>query len=212
MAEINNRVGIDYDTALRQINAMGAPAGGATPVVEAPPPAPAKDSRSSAIEALGSKIGTNYQKLDAALQKTPEAMPDLPALVAGIRRSGRLPMAEFGRRAADALVDEAAPMLLRWALDLFGPRVVVELQVDDEYLFDPPPKAFGTEVVDVLTALHVQGVRRILYRDVNPAAEPPLSRLQELGDRVPIRLIRDGDLEAIGPEIVGAARAFAAGG
>jgi hypothetical protein len=34
----------------------------------------------------------------------------------------------------------------------------------------------------------------------------------ELGDRVPIRLIRDGDLEAVGPEIIGAARAFAAGG
>ena len=34
----------------------------------------------------------------------------------------------------------------------------------------------------------------------------------ELGDRVPIRLIRDSDLEAVGPEIIGAARAFAAGG
>jgi hypothetical protein len=34
----------------------------------------------------------------------------------------------------------------------------------------------------------------------------------ELGDRVPLRLIRDGDLETVGPEIVGAARAFAAGG
>jgi len=32
----------------------------------------------------------------------------------------------------------------------------------------------------------------------------------ELGDRAPIRLIR-GDLEAVGPEIIGAARAFAAG-
>lgn len=34
----------------------------------------------------------------------------------------------------------------------------------------------------------------------------------ELGDRVPIRLIRDGNLEAVGPEIVGAARTFAAAG
>jgi hypothetical protein len=34
----------------------------------------------------------------------------------------------------------------------------------------------------------------------------------ELGDRVPIRLIRDGDLEVVGPDIIGAARAFAAGG
>jgi hypothetical protein len=34
----------------------------------------------------------------------------------------------------------------------------------------------------------------------------------ELGDRVPIRLIREGDLEVVGPEIIGAARAFAAAG
>lgn len=34
----------------------------------------------------------------------------------------------------------------------------------------------------------------------------------ELGDRVPIRLIRYGDLETVGPEIVSAARSFAAGG
>ena len=34
----------------------------------------------------------------------------------------------------------------------------------------------------------------------------------ELGDRVPIRLLREGDLNIIGSEILGAARAFIAGG
>jgi hypothetical protein len=34
----------------------------------------------------------------------------------------------------------------------------------------------------------------------------------ELNDRPPIRLLRDGDLEKVGPEILGAARAFVAGG
>ena len=34
----------------------------------------------------------------------------------------------------------------------------------------------------------------------------------ELGDRVPIRLLREGDLNIIGAEILGAARAFIAGG
>jgi hypothetical protein len=34
----------------------------------------------------------------------------------------------------------------------------------------------------------------------------------ELNDRVPIRLLRDGDLEEVGPEILGAVRAFLAGG
>ena len=32
----------------------------------------------------------------------------------------------------------------------------------------------------------------------------------ELGDRVPLRLLREGDLDAIAPEILGAARAFLA--
>ncbi len=34
----------------------------------------------------------------------------------------------------------------------------------------------------------------------------------ELKDRVPIRLLREGDLEIVGPEILGAVRAFVAGG
>ncbi len=34
----------------------------------------------------------------------------------------------------------------------------------------------------------------------------------ELNDRVPIRLLREGDLEKVGPELLVAARAFIAGG
>ena len=34
----------------------------------------------------------------------------------------------------------------------------------------------------------------------------------ELGDRVPLRLLREGDLALVGPEVLGAARAFIAGG
>lgn len=34
----------------------------------------------------------------------------------------------------------------------------------------------------------------------------------ELNDRVPIRLLREADLEKVGPEILGAVRAFVAGG
>lgn len=34
----------------------------------------------------------------------------------------------------------------------------------------------------------------------------------ELQDRTPIRLLREGDLEKVGPELLGAARAFIAGG
>jgi hypothetical protein len=34
----------------------------------------------------------------------------------------------------------------------------------------------------------------------------------ELGDRVPLRLMREGDLHIVGPEVLRAARAFLAGG
>jgi hypothetical protein len=34
----------------------------------------------------------------------------------------------------------------------------------------------------------------------------------ELNDRVPLRLLREGDLEMVGPEILAAVRAFVAGG
>jgi len=34
----------------------------------------------------------------------------------------------------------------------------------------------------------------------------------ELDDRVPLRLLREGDLEKVGPELLGAVRAFVAGG
>ena len=34
----------------------------------------------------------------------------------------------------------------------------------------------------------------------------------ELNERVPVRLLREGDIERVGPEILGAARAFLAGG
>jgi hypothetical protein len=34
----------------------------------------------------------------------------------------------------------------------------------------------------------------------------------ELGDRTPIRLLRDGDLDSVAVEVLGAARAFVAGG
>ncbi|MDY0746705.1 exodeoxyribonuclease V subunit gamma [Paucibacter sp. R3-3] len=75
--------------------------------------APDDNDESFGLDGLG-HYGLLGAVLDAALQET-EAVPDLPALVAGIRRTGQLPMAEFGRRTAELLVDEAGPMLLRWA-------------------------------------------------------------------------------------------------
>jgi phosphoribosylformimino-5-aminoimidazole carboxamide ribonucleotide (ProFAR) isomerase len=98
-------------------------------------------------------------------------------------RIERLAKAGFGT----VVVDQTAvfdPVVLRWALDLYGPRLVVEVLVDGEYVFDPPPNAFGRELVDVLGDLHFQGVRRLLYRDVT-GETLPLQRLLELRDRLP---------------------------
>lgn len=113
---------------------------------------------------------------------------------------------------ASIVVDQAAifdPVLLRWALDLYGPRLVVEIQADGEYVFDAPPAAFGRELLDLVGDLHFQGVRRLLYRDVT-TGELPLQRLLELADRLPgLRLTFQGgvrDVEAIAElAMVGAA-------
>lgn len=130
--------------------------------------------------------------------------------VAGVplRYEGRLRegarIERLARGGLDSIVvDQAAvfdPVLLRWALDLYGPRLVVELQADGEYVFDAPPAAFGRELVDVVGDLHFQGVRRLLYRDIT-SGELPLQRLLELADRHPgLRLTFQGgvrDVEAV---------------
>lgn len=107
------------------------------------------------------------------------------------RRLERLAKAGF----ASVVVDQAAvfePILLRWALDLYGPRLLVEVQADGEYVFDAPPNAFGRELVDVLGDLHFQGVRRLLYRDVT-GTELPLRALLSLTDRLTgMRIVYQG--------------------
>lgn len=140
--------------------------------------------------------------------------------VAGVplRYDGRLCEGSRIERLARAglgsiVVSQAAvfdPVLLRWALDLHGARLLVEVQVDGEYAFDAPPAAFGRELVDLVADLHFQGVRRIVYRDVT-TGELPLQRLLELADRLPgLRLsfqgaVRDvaaiAELAMVGPSI-----------
>jgi phosphoribosylformimino-5-aminoimidazole carboxamide ribonucleotide (ProFAR) isomerase len=112
-------------------------------------------------------------------------------------RIERLSRAGFGAVTVDqhAVFD---PMLLRWALDLYGARLLVEIQVDGEYVFDAPPAAFGKELVDVLADLHFQGVRRLLYRDIT-GAELPLRQLLELADRLPgLRMTYQGRVRGVG--------------
>jgi hypothetical protein len=58
------------------------------------------------------------------------------------------------------------------------------------------------QVVRTLTDHDSQRIVQAWLTGVNP----------ELGDRVPLRLLREGDLNVVGSEVLAAARAFIAGG
>jgi len=61
--------------------------------------------------------------------------------------------------------------------------------------------------------LTFQVVRTLLDHDPPNVVQAWLTGVNpELGDRVPLRLLREGDLEVIAPEVLAAARAFISGG
>ena len=61
--------------------------------------------------------------------------------------------------------------------------------------------------------LTFQVVRTMLDHDSRQVIQAWLMGVNpELGDRVPLRLLREGDLAVVAPEVLAAARAFIAGG
>ena len=61
--------------------------------------------------------------------------------------------------------------------------------------------------------LTFQVVRTLLEHDPPEVVQAWLMGVNpELGDRVPLRLLREGDLAVVAPEVLAAARAFIAGG
>jgi len=61
--------------------------------------------------------------------------------------------------------------------------------------------------------LAFQVVRTLIDHDSPRVVQAWLTGVNpELGDRIPLRLLREGDLNLVGPEVMGAARAFIAGG
>lgn len=61
--------------------------------------------------------------------------------------------------------------------------------------------------------LTFQVVRTLLDYDSAEIVQTWLTGLNpQLGDRIPLRLLREGDLNLVGPEVLAAARAFIAGG
>ncbi len=61
--------------------------------------------------------------------------------------------------------------------------------------------------------LAFQVVRTLIDHDSARIVQAWLTGVNpELGDRIPMRLLREGDLNIVGPEVMAAARAFIAGG
>ena len=67
--------------------------------------------------------------------------------------------------------------------------------------------------VELRLRLTFQVVRTLLEHDSREVVQAWLMGVNpELGDRVPLRLLREGDLAVVAPEVLAAARAFIAGG
>lgn len=61
--------------------------------------------------------------------------------------------------------------------------------------------------------LAFQVVRTLVDHNAPPIVQAWLTGVNpELSDRIPVRLLREGDLSVIGPEVMAAVRAFIAGG
>lgn len=73
------------------------------------------------------------------------------------------------------------PLLVRWALDLLGDRLVIEICADGDGLFGAPASSADMEVIELAHQLRVQGVERLLIRDVT-GVSLPINMLRRLCD------------------------------
>ena len=58
------------------------------------------------------------------------------------------------------------------------------------------------QIAEAIAEVDGAEVARAWFQGLNP----------QLGDRSPARLLREGDLDEVGPEVIGAGRAFLVGG
>lgn len=106
------------------------------------------------------------------------------------------------------------PELVRRTTDILGRKLtayiagVADVRALDRWMAGTAPYGnveqrlrFAYQVVRTLAEHDSPQVVQCWLTGVNP----------ELGDRVPLRLLREGDLDAVAPEVLGAARAFLAG-
>jgi hypothetical protein len=106
-------------------------------------------------------------------------------------------------RLVSGLVESIGKKLTAYVANVKDTRAVDRWMEGSEPYRDVEPRLrFAYQVVRTLAEHDSPRVVQAWLTGVNP----------ELEDRVPIRLLREGDLDKVAPEILGAARAFIAGG
>jgi hypothetical protein len=108
------------------------------------------------------------------------------------------------------------PELVSWLAGAIGRKLTAYVaNVKDVRTVDRWTKGIGTPYGDAEPRLRFtfQVVRTLTEYDSPQVVQAWLMGVNpELGDRVPVRLLREGDLNIIAPEVLGAVRAFIAGG
>jgi|SRR5271155_3167205 len=121
--------------------------------------------------------------------------PDLEAH----RNSLMLPMPELLR----TLISKIGKKLTTYVAGMHDARMIESWMAGEPSPSDAERRLrFTYQIVMTLTIKDSPAVAQAWLLGVNP----------ELGDRVPIRLLREGKLDQVSGPIVGAARAFAVGG
>ena len=106
--------------------------------------------------------------------------------------------------------------VVKQLIDQLGAKLVAyiggvsEVRAAKEWADDRVPKdptverklRFALRVTLLIIERDSRAVAQAWFQGLNP----------QLGDRVPAQLLRDGDIEEVGPEVVAAARAFVVGG
>jgi len=127
---------------------------------------------------------------------SPPQMPDLAAY----ERSARLPFPEVVKQLSDLL----GAKLVAYVAGVRETRAVREWGAGKREARDPIPQRLrlALQVAMLIARSDSPSVVQAWFQGLNP----------QLEDRSPARLLREGDLDTVGPEVLSAARAFTAGG
>jgi hypothetical protein len=138
-------------------------------------------------------------------------------LMAASRSTGRSASPRPDLQAHDSAMRAPFAMVIRELIDILGARLVAyiakvsETRAVHEWGARGRGPQAGSGAPRLRLALQVASL--IARHDSHEVAQAWFQGLNpQLGDRSPARLLREGDLSEVGPEIVGAARAFVIGG